>query len=188
MARIRVEWDDLQIRASLDRLIAAGTDMTPLMRDIGEHLLNTTRERFVDQKAPDGTPWAPLAPATKQRKKKNKDKILTESGVLRGQLTYRAGRDGVVVGSPTVYAAAHQFGAQVQMAPRTQVLAFAKNSTRFTSRRAASRHRSGAVRVAFANIRAHTINIQARPFLGVSPDDETEIIALVNDYLAEQLG
>ena len=60
-AAITVTFDDAEVRRALRRLIAAGRDMTPAMRDIGEHLLNTTRERFVDQKAPDGKPWAPLS-------------------------------------------------------------------------------------------------------------------------------
>ena len=63
---LTVEIDDAEVRTALNRLLAAGTDMTPLMRDIGEHLLNTTRERFHSEKAPDGTPWTPLTDSTLQ--------------------------------------------------------------------------------------------------------------------------
>ena len=40
------------------------------MRAMGEHMINTTRERFRDEKAPDGTPWAPLSETTLKRKKR----------------------------------------------------------------------------------------------------------------------
>ena len=58
-ARLTIEHDDTVVLEGLNRLLAATRDMTPLMRDIGEELLNTTRERFNTQTAPDGTPVYP---------------------------------------------------------------------------------------------------------------------------------
>ena len=155
-ARIEITFDDAEVRAALDRLLAPRTGRTPLMRDIGEHLLNTTRERFSAEKAPDGTPWAPLSELTKRRKKRNAGKVLTLSGILRGQLAYRAAPNHVAVGSPLLYAGTHQFGAQ-------------KGAFGATKRGAP---------IPFGNI-------PARPFLGLSPGDESEIRALVNDYLRD---
>ena len=105
-----------KVRRRLDKLVRAGQDAAPLMRDIGEHVLTSTRDRFDSQTAPDGTPWEPLSDDTKRRKQRNKDKILTLDGDLRGNLAYRAGRDSVEIGSPSVYAGTHQFGA-LQGAP-----------------------------------------------------------------------
>lgn len=158
-ARIRVELDDAEVRKALNRVIAAGGDMSPLFADIGEHLLNTTRERFVAQAAPDGTDWAELTETTKRRKRRNKGKILTERGFLRVNLTYQAGIDEVLVGSPSIYGGTHQFGADKG--------AFGKTA--------------GGRSIPFGDI-------PARPFLGTSDDDLAEIRALVNDYLAEHLG
>ena len=157
-ARLTIEIDDTAVRQALNRLIAAGRDMTPLMRDIGEELLNSTRERFVDQEGPDGTPWAPLSEATKRRKRRNAGKILTERGFLRGNLTYQAGPDAVVVGSPSIYAGTHQFG----------VARGAFGST------------SKGQPILWGNI-------PARPFLGLSTADESAVLLLINRYLAEQL-
>ena len=157
-ARIHIEIDDDKAQAALNRLIAAGTDTTPLMKDIGEYLLRTTKDRFVEQKAPNGTPWAALSSATKKRKKRNAEKILTESGILRGQLTFQVGPDSVLVGSPTIYAGTHQFGAS-----------------------------KGAYGTTSKGAPIPWGDIPARPFLGLSGDDATEIEALVNRYVAEQL-
>ena len=35
-----------EVRRRLDNLVRAGGDAAPLMRDIGEHMLNATRDRF----------------------------------------------------------------------------------------------------------------------------------------------
>ena len=156
---IEVTFDDAKVRAALNRLIAAGRDLTPLMREIGEHLLTTTREHFVTQTAPDGTPWTPLSETTKRRKRRNKDKVLTERGFLRGNLTFQAGSDEVLVGSPSIYAGTQQFGAK-------------KGAFGSTSKGAP---------IPWGDI-------PARPFLGLSHDDETEIGHLVIDYLNEQLS
>ena len=88
---IRVELDDREVRRVLDRLAKAGADLTPAMREIGETLLNSARERFSAQTSPDGTPWAPLSEHTRKRKKRSKDKILTRDGFLRGSVPRASG-------------------------------------------------------------------------------------------------
>ena len=108
---IRVTIDDSEVVAALDRLAAAGRDLRPAMQEIGETLVSSTRERFRSETAPDGAPWAPLTAATRRRKERNKHRILTLEGHLSGGLDYRAGSDSVEVGSPSIYAGTHQFGA-----------------------------------------------------------------------------
>ena len=82
------------------------------MRDIGEYLLRTTRDRFDEEEAPDGAPCAPLSTSYRVRKRRNAGKVLTLDGHFRGNLAYRAGRDQVEVGSLSIYAGTHQFGAE----------------------------------------------------------------------------
>ena len=108
---IRVAFDDREVRDALERLARAGADLAPAMREIGDVLTSSAKDRFRDERAPDGAPWAPLSPVTRARKRRNRDRILTEEGHLRGTLTYQAGADEVVVGSPLIYAGVHQFGA-----------------------------------------------------------------------------
>ena len=107
---IHVEFDDAEARRALDRLARAGADLAPAMQEIGEVLVSSAKDRFSSQTSPDGTPWAPLSEHTKARKKRNKDKVLTLEGHLRG-IVARPGADSVEVGSPLVYAGTHQFGA-----------------------------------------------------------------------------
>ena len=105
---IRVE--DAELRRGLQQLETKLGNLTPFFRDIGEALLNSTRERFRSQSAPDGSPWAALSPKYRAHKKKNAALILSLNGYLRGTLNYRAEKDQLRIGSPLIYAATHQFG------------------------------------------------------------------------------
>lgn len=94
----------------LDRFKAKLGDLKPFFADVGETLLNSTRNRFRTLTAPDGTPWAPLSPAYAARKPRHKNKPLTLSGVLRGTLVKQATADSLRIGTPLIYGATHQFG------------------------------------------------------------------------------
>ena len=154
-ATIEVTFEDAEVVEALNRIASRSCDMTPVMRDIGEHLLNTTRQRFTDEEGPDGTPWAPLSETTTHRKHRNADKILTESGALRGHgLAYQARRDQVEVGSPLVYAGTYQFGAE-----------------------------RGAFGSTAKGAPIPWGDIPARPFLGVSGDDEGAILRILSEHL-----
>lgn len=153
---INIELEDAQARRAFGRLIANGSDLSPLLRDIGEGLLQSNRRRFDTATAPDGTPWAPLSPVTLARKKRNKDKILVQDGYLRDQLNYQLeGPHTLLVGSSRIYASTHQFGA---------------DRGQFGLTRRGAPVPPG--------------DIPARPFLGLSTEDEREILEIVNDYLA----
>ena len=166
-------------------------DTTDLHQDIGEHLINSTDERFVAQKAPDGAPWAPLSPATlvsgyRKKRKGNKPfkrsrgggseqtagfsryvankKILQEQGIrggLRGSINYRADDGSVVLGANKVYAAAQHFG----LGERSSVSITKRGSTPGRG---------------FGKL-------PARPFVGVSDEDERVIADIVRRWIADQV-
>ena len=158
--KLRVELKDERARRAFRRAVEAGADMRPAMLGIGELLLRSTRKRFDTHRSPDGTPWARLRDSTLKRKREgghahNADKILTESGELRSRLNIRPGRDYVEIGSSVIYASTHQFGA-------------GKGAFGATSR---------GMPIPFGDI-------PARPFLGVSDEDSTEIELRIADYIS----
>ncbi len=107
---IHVETTGLtQINKALKTLVRKGQSLDPVLRDIGEYLLESTQRRFIDQQAPDGKPWAPLSPDT-ILKKKRPDRILVESGNLADLLRYQITNNTLQLGSHLEYAATHQFG------------------------------------------------------------------------------
>jgi len=108
--RITTEWRDEAVRRAFRRLRRAAGDLAPAFRDFGESWLNSTRARIENQESPSGHPWAALSERYRQRKRRNKDKLLISRGHLMGTLNYQASAQEVAVGSPLIYAATHQFG------------------------------------------------------------------------------
>ena len=111
--RMRVDFDGKAATASLRGLLAGIENPAPLLAQLGEYTLRTTRDRFKSQTAPDGTAWQALVPWYKKEKSQNKNRVLTLRGYLRGQLVSQVvGGKSVEVGSNLVYAAVHQFGSR----------------------------------------------------------------------------
>ncbi len=127
------------VAKELNKLIQQSSNLDPAFRDIGEYLLESTQQRFVDQQAPDGEPWEPLSPKT-LAKKKRQDRVLTETGTLADTLNYQLGANQLQFGSNMEYAATHQFGREAD-------------------------------------------GIVARPFLGIAPFEQKEILAILQDHL-----
>ena len=157
---ITIEINIAAAEADLKRLEAALEDSTPVMHDLGELMTRSTKERFVAGTSPDGVKWAPKSQATLdsygQRKSNRVDTrpLFGPSGALNSTIFPEVGKGEVLIGSPMIYAAVQQFGA-------------AKGAFGQTSRGAS---------IPWGNI-------PARPFLGVSPEDEISIIETVEDYL-----
>ena len=76
------------IEKALKRIAQTGRDLRQPLGDIGEHLLNTHRERWGLEKSPDGIPWEPLSElyAERKRQKRPAAGILIYDDLLKGTL------------------------------------------------------------------------------------------------------
>lgn len=175
---IDITLDDAEIQAGLKRLSAKLGDLKPFFADIGETLLNSTRERFRSQTAPDGTPWAALSPAYAARKPHHKNKPLTLSGVLRGTLVKKVDADSLRIGTPLVYGATHQFGATKG--------SFGTVAARINEYTRRTKTGSTTVRAHTRTLRVPWGNIPARPFLGLSDGDRADLLDALDVYLSSQ--
>lgn len=185
-ASISIEYEAGKALTFLRRLGEHIDDLSPLFGQIGDHLIESTQDRFAAQQAPDGTPWAPLSPAYARRKKKNADKILVLDAILRDTLAYNAGPRELEFGTNRIYGAIHQFGGKIQHAARSQQAYFRQDGrTGLVGNRFVSKSRSNFAQ--WVTIGAHTTEIPARPFLGISAEDENEILKLLRDYVADEL-
>lgn len=185
---IDIDINDAEIQAALKDLAAKLNDLTPFFKDVGETLLNSTRERFRTQTAPDGRAWDKLSPAYAARKPRHKDKPLTLSGALRGTLVKQADRNSLRIGTPLVYGATHQFGAA--KGSFGTVTARVNEYTRRGkgSRDAKGRFTAGQPITVRAHTRQMTVpwgDIPARPYLGLSDDDRSDLLDALNAYLAQ---
>ncbi len=153
------------LNAGLAQLEGQIADWTPVMDQIGRYLVRSTKERFKKGESPEGAKWAPKSATTLARygaRKSNRVDIrplFGPSGALSSQIFHEAGPTHVAVGSNLIYAAVQQFGA---------------GKGQFGNMANGSPIPWG--------------NIPARPFLGLSQEDETNILALVVDYLSPTTG
>lgn len=157
-ARVELEFDNAAVLSAIRGALAELTDPRPMLLDIGEALVNSTRDRFSAQRGPDGQTWKTLSPRYLQTKSPNPGKILQRRGDLVRQIFPQVEGATLLVGTDRVYGAVHQFGALKG--------AFGKT-------------RRGAP-IPWGDI-------PARPFLGISDDDAAEIIAIARDHLQARL-
>lgn len=102
---IRIKMDDQAVRSGLEALSRRMTDMTPVMRSIGEIVRTSVIRNFREEREPSGVRWKPSLRALLTG-----GKTLTDTGILRNSINVRPGPQQVSIGTNIVYAAIHQFG------------------------------------------------------------------------------
>ena len=102
--------DTTQVLKALQQLVDNVDNPSPALREIGEELVESTKQRFASKTDPDGKGWKDNSAATIARK--GRDFPLTgETGLLGEQIHYNLiGSDELEVGSSMEYAAMQQFG------------------------------------------------------------------------------
>ncbi len=159
-----VQFNAGESREALRQALAQLEDMTPLYTDIGEYMVQATRERFQKGVAPSGVAWAPKRQSTLDRYKRLGYGALTRPLIgpgraLSRQIQRNVSRNAVEIGSSLIYAGVMQ---------------------------------DGAAKGAFgADRRGRPIpwgRIPARTWLGISAEDEREIVAIVEEHLALDLN
>lgn len=155
MSAIRVTVDG-DLDKYLEKLSRLGSlDRAAINRNIAEGLRTSTDENFENESSPQGAAWARTI---------REGKILTKSGGLRGSIHARSSSEGAEVGTNTIYAATHQFGASRTIRAKNKpFLVFPGQS-------------GGLVRA-----KQVSIKIPARPFLGISDRDAEEIKSIIEE-------
>ena len=159
-----ITFDDRRVIGALDRLGSLERDTKPLLDAIGTGLVASTEMRFQSNTAPDGTPWAPLNPAYAEFRRPGP--ILVQSAALMRSITFRAGYHTLRIGSPMIYAGVHQWGATIRPV-RAKALAFEMGGHLVLARK---------------------VTIPARPYLGISDEDEEMILETVDRIVGRILG
>jgi phage gpG-like protein len=128
-----------------------------LAEGIGRLVQGQTRRRIENEKtAPDGAPW---------KRNYGGTSILFASGALSRSIDYIAGPASIIVGSGLVYARIHQEGGTIK--PKNgEALKFWWQSGGFVN---------------FAVVKQ--VTMPARPYLGLSADNQDEIIQATEDWL-----
>lgn len=92
------------------KLIQRLTNLSPLMREISEDMIDAVKENFEKEGRPK---WKPLAKSTIAERRRLgywPGKILQRSGMLLRSIFKKYDNTSAVVGTNKIYAAVHQFG------------------------------------------------------------------------------
>lgn len=186
MARIEITVDTAAAEQALGRAATAldGDQRTLLLKDIGEHLLRSTRERAKREMDPDGNKWRELSPGYarwKKRKRPGVPILKFDNHMLGDQLSWQVDGNDLLVGTAAKYGAIHQFGGTIPIAARSQKIYRGSVGPRFVEQRKATR-------TSWATIKEHAVTMPARPFLGVSKSDADQIVQLLEDHLLRALA
>lgn len=166
-----------------DALDGEGREL--LLSHIGETVANSTRARADRQVSPDGTPWKALSPAYKRwknRKRPGVPMLRFDRHMLGDMFAWQVEGDALYVGTNAPYGAAHQFGHTYERPERVQKLRFKRNADGSIGNRFAARGKADVEREVKA--KAHVSVLPARPWLGLSAEDEVRIGEIVEDHLA----
>lgn len=160
---ITARLDSPEVQDAFRQWQSLGRDSTPLLRAIGTGLVSNVQDRFDAGHAPDGTPWAPVKEPWASLKRG--PGILREAGMrggLQGSITMDVAGDELAVGSNKIYAAVHQFGATIKAKDHPFLIFRTPDGRRFGQ--------------------ARQVQIPARPYLGIGPEDEDTILDAVEAF------
>ncbi len=148
---------------AFDALARKGRDTAPLMDAFGQTLVDSSVHRLaVTNESPDGEKWPTSARA---RAKGTPTQYKSGTAGLAGSLTHASGSDSVEWGSALPYAAQRQFGGTIR----------AKNGDAL---KFSTFDESGEE----IFIVVKQVTQPARPYLGISADDEFELEGLALDF------
>ena len=159
---VRIEGGQ-RVSAIINQLAAvAGADgRRGLLSVLGDTVIAQTQLRFIDQTAPDGTPWKPSVRAREQG-----GQTLLDKGTLRNSVSKQVTGDAVEIGTNVLYANAMQFGLDLTAAPGKAFV------FKLAGRQVFTRH----------------IAFPGRPFIGLSSDNEEELEDTAGLYIANLIG
>ena len=161
---IRTQITEDEITGAFDRLAASLSDLSDVMTDVGELMIRSTERNFASGTDPDGNPWVPRSQATLDAYASRKDTwgahpLIGPSRTLSTTINYEADATSVAWGSNVIQSAVMQFGAA-----------------------------KGAFGTASNGSSIPWGDIPARPYLGLSEQDRTDIVAIVEEYLRNATG
>lgn len=161
MYSIRLDGDTKKLMQRIKHF--SDMDKKDLNAALGEVVRESTVTRFRTGKGPDGKLWKTSARAALEG-----GKTLVQSARLKNSIHAKSDASGFAVGTNVIYAATHQMGA--------------KNRTIRAKTSKGLRFKVGGSWITTQKVR---VNIPARPFLGISEEDRTEIKRTLEDALGE---
>lgn len=175
---IEIRHNAAEIEAAFNALLERANNLSPVMRQIEGILADATERAFDEESSPNHDPWPDLKESTKKQRQAKRywpGQILQRSGRLAASIETDSDPHSASIGTNAIYAAIHQYGAdnmsiRIPQHNRRIYQAFGK-PLKFPVFQTVSAH-------------AAMLNIPERPFLGVGPEDEEDILTVMSDFLS----
>lgn len=159
MAGVRIGGDLAALTKRLNQL--SNVDFRGINAALSETLRTSTFDRFREEKDPKGKAWKASI-----RVQEDGGKTLSQNAALRNSIHSEFSEKGFEIGTNTIYAATHQFGD--------------KRTIRAKNKKALKFQYAGKWHV----VKAVTVNIPKRAFLGINAEDMREIRAMLKDVIS----
>ncbi|MCU0902441.1 MAG: phage virion morphogenesis protein [Tabrizicola sp.] len=147
-----------EITPALQRLSGAMDNMLPVMQDLGEYFVDSTTRRFASGRAPDGSIWAAKSPVT----------IAAYGGRRTNRLDTRP-----------------LFGPSGALSSTISYEAFNDRVEWGSPMVYAAMQQFGGSKSAFPHLWG---DIPARPYLGLSAEDESQVLDILDEWLSLVAG
>lgn len=146
------------------RLAAVGARLDQpraLWEEVGRVGVLQTQERFEQERDPEGKSWPRSIRVLLEG-----GKTMSNSGRLRASVTHEATSNSVAIGTNAIQAAIHQFGGRIDAKTPAGLM----------------------FRIAGQWVRKMFVIMPRRAFLGLSPDNEAELLEVADEYMAVPLA
>jgi phage virion morphogenesis protein len=169
MTTVTVKYTDRLVQDRLSQIISHAQNMRPAFAEIGEDLVDSTKRRFTTATAPDGTAWAANSAVTVARflgltsGNFKKDGSLSKKGTARSTGKKPLTGETRTLAGTVNYQLKGLAGVGIG-SPKVQ----------------AAMMQFGGTKSQFPHLWG---DIPARPFLGVSDSDKTNILDIIESYL-----
>lgn len=140
-------------------------NLQPVMKEIAEDMKKETALNFRNTTSPEGKKWEALADSTIRQRRKNSQKPLNDTGVLKNSISAKSDETKAIVGTSVPYARIHQFGGWIEKKASTKTM-YWKHNKSTGSLRMSKKDKSN-----FASehkVKSHKFYIPARPYLGIT--------------------
>lgn len=157
MPNITIIIDNKEVLAALQKAVKASINLQPVMQEIGEIMLLSTKLNFEQQGRP--TPWK-----KSRRVEREGGQTLSDKGRLRNSFTYDASADKVIIGTNVEYAPHLQFGTRPRIIRPNKAKALNIPGIGFRKK-------------------VNHPGMPARPFLMIQDTDVKKIIRVIEEHL-----
>lgn len=162
-------------KQGLEEKVARADNVRPAMQVIAQDMLKEVQLNFRGEKTPDNEKWKPS-----QRALRESGKTLSDTGRLKKSISGKFDGLSAAVGTNVEYAAIHQFGGTFEIRERSQYQSMSYNKK--TGKLMMAKKSKSNIKFGIT-IRAHSVNIPDRKYLGINYVQRRRYERIISNYL-----